>query len=150
MRPSSPRPWPTAPTGTQPPAPSATWPSRPTPNCAAGTPASTYPPLRSAEPGPATETQRAELNLGEPTGETGQWIKDLAAAHRTFAARLADRQSLMIPSPDPAYGDLGQAFPLWPRPGREAILQPPKPEIRPSPLVLERAADRDPDWEAAE
>ena len=111
-----------------------------------------HPPLRSAEPGPATETQRAELTLtpDEPTGETGQWIKDLAAAHRTFAARLADRQSLMIPSEDPAYGDLGQAFPLWPRPGREAILQPPKPEIRPSPLVLERAADRDPDWEAAE
>ena len=112
-----------------------------------------FPPLRSAEPDPATtETQRAEITLtpDEPTGETGQWIKDLAAAHRIFAARLAARQSLMIPSQDPAIGDLGQAFPPWPRPGREAILQPPKPEIRPSPLVLERAADRDPDWEAAE
>jgi hypothetical protein len=29
-------------------------------------------------------------------------------------------------------------------------LQPPKPEIRPSPQVLERAADRDTDWEAAD
>jgi len=35
-------------------------------------------------------------------------------------------------------------------PGRDAILQPPKPEIRPSPYVLERAADRDTDWEAAD
>jgi hypothetical protein len=87
---------------------------------------------------------------GEPPGEMGQWIKDLAAAHRTFAERLADRQNLKIPSEDPHYGDLGQAFPSWPRPSRDAILQPPKPEIRPSLQVLERAADRDSDWEAAD
>jgi hypothetical protein len=73
----------------------------------------------------------------------------LAAAHRTFADRLADRQSLTIPSEDPEYGGLGQAFPPWPGPGNDAILQPPKPEIRPSRLVLERAAERDVDWEAA-
>ena len=53
----------------------------------------------------------------------GQWIKDLAAAHRTFAERLANLQSLTIPSQDPDYGDLGQAF---------------------------RAAYRDADWEAAD
>ena len=60
----------------------------------------------------------------------GQWIKDLAASHRAFADKLAERQSLMVPSEDPDYGDLGQAFPPWPRPARDAILQPPKPEIR--------------------
>jgi hypothetical protein len=27
----------------------------------------------------------------------GQWIKDVAAARRTFADRLADRQSMQIP-----------------------------------------------------
>ena len=48
----------------------------------------------------------------------GQWIKDLAAGHRTFAERLADRQSLKIPSEDPGYSDLGQAFPPWPRLGQ--------------------------------
>ena len=79
-----------------------------------------------------------------------QWITDLAAAHRTFAERLADRQSLTIPSPAPDFGDLGQAFPPWPRPDKDAILQPPKPEIRPCPQVLQRAADRDTDWEAAD
>jgi conjugative relaxase-like TrwC/TraI family protein len=110
-----------------------------------------FPPLRSAEPEPATDTQRAELTptKGQP-GEIGQWIKDLAAAHRTFAQRLANWQSLKVPSKDPDYGDLGQAFPLWLGRNRDAILQPPKPDIRPSPYVLERAADRDTDWEAAD
>jgi hypothetical protein len=111
-----------------------------------------YPPLRSAEPEPATEGQRAELTLTatEPSPEMGRWIMDLATAHRTFAERLADRQSVSIPAEDPRYGDLGQAFPQWPGPGRDAILQPPKPEIQPSLQVLERAADRDADWEAAD
>jgi hypothetical protein len=78
------------------------------------------------------------------------WIMDLAAARRTFAGRLADRQSLKIPSPHPDYGDLGPAFPTWPGPGHDAILQPPKPEIPPSPHILHRAADRDIDLEAAD
>ena len=111
-----------------------------------------YPPLRSAEPRPPTQAQRDELTLTaeEPIRETGQWIKDLAAAHHTFAELLAERQSLTIPSEDPDYGDLGQAFPPWPGPARDAILQPPKPEIHPSPQVLQRAADRDADPEAAD
>ena len=115
-------------------------------------PGQPFPPLRSAEPEPATETPITELTPtpGEPPGEIGQLITDLAAAHRTFAERLADRQSLTIPSPDPGYGDLGQAFPPWPGHSRDAILQPPKPEIQPSPHVLERTADRGADWEAAD
>jgi hypothetical protein len=67
-----------------------------------------------------------------------------------FAERLADRQSLTIPSEDTGYGDPGQAFSPWPRLARDAILQPPKPEIPPSLDVLERAAGRDADWEAAD
>jgi conjugative relaxase-like TrwC/TraI family protein len=110
-----------------------------------------FPPLRSAEPEPATQAQRDELTMtaGEETKETGQWIKNLAAEHRMFADKLADRQSMTIPSEDPDYGDLGQAFPPWKGRGKDAILQPPKPEIRPSARVLERAADRDRDIEAA-
>ena len=111
-----------------------------------------YPPLRPAEPQPATQAQRDELTLpvGKQIPEIGQWIKDLAATHHTFAGELAERQSLTVPSEDPDYGDLGQAFPPWPGPARDAILQPPKPEIRPSPRVLQRAADRDADPEAAD
>jgi hypothetical protein len=72
-----------------------------------------YPPLRSAEPPPATQAQRDELTLtaGQSIPEMGQWIKDLAAGHRAFAGTLAERQSLTVPSQDPDYGDLGQAFP---------------------------------------
>ena len=66
------------------------------------------------------------------------------------AARLADRQSLMIPSEDPGYGCLGQAFPSWTGPAKGAILQAPKPEIRPSSRALERVLDRDADMEAGE
>ena len=111
-----------------------------------------YPPLRSAEPQPATQAQRDELTLtaGQPIPQMGQWVKDLAAAHRTFAGTLAERQSLTVPSEDPDYGHLGQAFPPWPGPARDAILQPPRPEITPSPQVLQRAADRGADPEAAD
>jgi hypothetical protein len=111
-----------------------------------------FPPLRSAEPEPATAAQRDGLTPSpdQPPGETDQWIKDLAAGHRTFADRLAYRQSQMIPSEDPDYGDLGPAFPARTGPGREPILQPPKPEIPPSPRILQRAMDRDADWEAAD
>jgi hypothetical protein len=111
-----------------------------------------FAPRRSSEPAPATSAQRAELTLtaGEQRIGMGQWIKDLAAGRRTFADRLADRQSQTIPSEDPDYGDLGRAFPPWRRPAREAILQPPLPEIPPSPVTLERVMDRDADWEAAD
>ena len=115
-------------------------------------PAQPFTPLRSAEPEPLTPAQRAELTLpaDRPPAEMSQWIKDLAVGHRTFADRLADRQNIKIPAEDPDYGDLGQAFPSWTGPGKDAILQPPKPEIPPSPLVLERPADRDADREAAD
>jgi len=115
-------------------------------------PGQPFPPLRSAEPEPAAETQPDDLTptQGESVGEIDQLITDLAAAHRTFAGRLADRQSLMIPAEDPAYGDVGQAFSPWPGRSRDTILQPPKPEIRPSPRVLDRALDHDVDREAGD
>jgi conjugative relaxase-like TrwC/TraI family protein len=111
-----------------------------------------FAPLRSAEPEPATSAQRADLTLtpDEPPGEIDQQLTDLAAGHRTFAGTLADRQSQAIPAEDPDYSDLGPAFPAWTSPGREPILQPPKPEIPPSPRILEHAMDRDTDWEAAD
>ena len=115
-------------------------------------PAQHYPPLRSAEPEPLTQDQRDQLTMapGQQTQETVQWITDLAAQHHVFTEQLTDRQSLMLPAEDPSYGDLGQAFPPWPAPARDAILQPPKPEIQPSPRILQRALDRDLDIEAAD
>jgi hypothetical protein len=54
----------------------------------------------------------------------GQWINDLAAQHREFARRLAERQSLTIPAEDPGYADIGPAFPAWTGTRTDAILQP--------------------------
>jgi hypothetical protein len=110
-----------------------------------------FPPLRSAEPEPATRDQHDDLALApDEPGEMDRQLTDLAAAHQTFADKLADRQSLAVPSEDPDYGDLGQAFPAWSSPGREPILQPPKPEIPPSSRILQRVMDRDADREAAD
>ena len=111
-----------------------------------------FTPLRSAEPPAATDAQRAELTLttGQDIPRAGQWIKDLTAGRRTFADRLANRQNQTIPSEDPEYGNLGQAFPPWTRSSTGAILQPPKPEIRPSARVLERVLDHDADIEAGD
>jgi hypothetical protein len=108
--------------------------------------------VRSAEKLPDIPAQREELTLTteEPSAPMGQWIKDLAAEHRAFADRLAERQSMTIPSEDPDYGDLGLAFPPWTGLHKDAILQPPKPEIRPSAQVLERAMGQDAELEAAE
>jgi hypothetical protein len=56
-----------------------------------------------------------------------------ASESYTEAARqLADRHSQIIPAEDPDYGDLGPVFLAWTGPAKDAILQPPKPEIPPS------------------
>jgi hypothetical protein len=92
-------------------------------------PGQQYPPLGSADPQqPSIDAQRDQLIAGEKPADMSQWVKDLAAGHHAFAQRLAYRQSLTVPSEDPDYGDLGLAFPAWTGPGRDAILQPPKPE----------------------
>ena len=56
----------------------------------------------------------------------------------------------MIPSEDPGYGHLGQAFPSWAGASTDAIVQPPKPQIHPSVRVLERVLDRVADMEAGD
>jgi hypothetical protein len=115
-------------------------------------PGQQFPPLRSAEPESATQQERDELILtaGNDIPQIGQWIRDLAAQHRVFADRLAERQSLKVLAEDPGYEDLGPASPAWSGPDKDAILQPPKPRIQPSLRILERAMDRDLDMEAAE
>ena len=114
-------------------------------------PGQQHPPLRSAEPEPANQEQRDEVTLaaGQDIPQLGQWITDLAAQHRAFAKKLADRQSL-ISTEDPGYADHGSSSPSWTGAVRDAILQPPRPQIQPSPRILKRAASRDLDMEAAE
>jgi len=56
---------------------------------------------------------------------------------------------MTIPAEDPDYEDLGLAFPALGTPERDAILQPPKPVIKPSARVLVQAWERDHAPEAA-
>ena len=115
-------------------------------------------PLRSAEPELNPETEpavQAEGGTQPLTPRTdieqlAQQISELAARHHEFADRLAHRQSLITPAEDLDHQDLGPAFSAWSEPRRDAILQPPKPQIQPSERILELTADRDRDLEAAD
>jgi conjugative relaxase-like TrwC/TraI family protein len=91
-------------------------------------------PLVSAEPEP--------LETDEPMAdELPAWATTLEAEHLSFADRLAERQTQRVPDEDPDYADLGPAYPAWQPVERDAILQPPKPQITPSPRVTERAIE---------
>ncbi len=109
-------------------------------------------PLHSVEPAPVSDIDREELTLtpDKKIGEMAAWIRDLAAQRQAFREKIEERQGLMVPSEDPDWGDLGEAFPAWQAPGRGAILQPPKPQIMPSAMILALAAERDTEPEAAD
>ena len=101
-------------------------------------------PLRSAEPAPASDTDtRAAAPAPRPEiSEMAAWIRDLAAQHQAFREKIDQRRGLMVPSEDPDWADLGEAFPAWRAPSRDAILQPPKPQITPSAKILQLAAEQ--------
>ena len=87
-------------------------------------PAQKITPLRSAEP---VVPEDAGLDgVQEP-----DWFARLAGQRREFAAKLEERQGVIVPAEDPDWEDEGEAWPLW-NAEKEAILQPPKPEIRPA------------------
>jgi hypothetical protein len=108
--------------------------------------------LRSAEPEPVADTQREELTLApdEKIGEMAQWVRDLAAQQQAFREKLEERRALKVPNQDPDWEDLGHAFPAWNPPEKDAILQPPKPEIQPSAKIIELARPPEPGREAAD
>jgi len=87
-------------------------------------------PLKSAEPLAPEESLRAP-----------GWLAELAEQRRAFREELERRQNVRVPEENPDYGDQGEAWPVW-RGQKEAILQPPKPEIRPAEAVLEKAREK--------
>ncbi len=107
-------------------------------------------PLHSAEPAPASDTSQLTLAPDQQIGEVAAWIRGLAAQRQAFREKMEERQGLMVPSEDPDWGDLGEAFPAWQAPGRDAILQPPKPQITPSAQMLQLAREHDTEPEAAD
>jgi AAA domain len=94
-------------------------------------------PLRSAEP-VVTEADREQLALvpGEVTYETPEWVSALADERRAVQQRLSEREA-----GDSLPGYVAELRPVWADARRDAVLQPPKPEIRPAGTVLERAAE---------
>jgi hypothetical protein len=64
---------------------------------------------------------------------------------------MAERNSMPVPAEDRSLRlGTSPAFPLEQAHHRAAILQPPKPDVQPSPWILERLAGRDLDREAAD
>jgi hypothetical protein len=109
-------------------------------------------PLRSAEPAPVSETEREQLDLApdEKIAKMDARIRDLTAQRQAFRDELHERLGLKVPSEDPDWEDLGEAFPAWHLPGRYAIDQPPEPQTTPSAKILQLTAGQDMEPEAAD
>jgi len=74
-------------------------------------------------------------------------VTQLARQRRAFQDKLEERQNVMIPHEDPDCGYLTPAWP-WQERDPDAILQPPKPEIRPFTGTEPLTRYEIPDWEA--
>jgi conjugative relaxase-like TrwC/TraI family protein len=105
-------------------------------------------PLRNAEP-EAEPGKAPEVLTSEQAAE---WAQRVAGQREAFRAKLDARreaeQNVMVPDEDPDWEHVGEAFPSRPERHRDAILQPPKPELEPAPAVLEAVAQRDAQPEA--
>ena len=100
------------------------------------------PPLKSAEPSPPSDEERAQLHVPETEYEPPSWLADMAERNRAALERIEELRSMEIPAEDHEW----QGQQAWPEAAalqRDAILQPPKPEIRPAADVAERAAEID-------
>jgi conjugative relaxase-like TrwC/TraI family protein len=105
-------------------------------------------PLRSAEPTPAIDAERQHPDLTPQQGstETAQ-IGELKVQRQAFRAAM-NEQRQRVPGEDATRANPGEASPASRTPRRDAILQPPKPQITPTPEILQRAAERDIEPEA--
>jgi hypothetical protein len=99
-------------------------------------------PLRSAEP-MVTDEERGQLTLelGAMTYEAPEWISRLAEERRAVTEHIDERKTILVTSEDSDYKSEAHAWPGWIERDRDAILQPPKPEMRPSQAVLQRRAE---------
>ncbi|MHB1430528.1 MAG: MobF family relaxase [Streptosporangiaceae bacterium] len=100
-------------------------------------------PLRSAEPVVPEGERELTVPVLSEQYQTPEWISKLAEERRIFRERIDERGSVRVPAEDPDYQDEGEAWPTWIPRDREAILQPPKPQMRPAQQVAERAQERE-------
>ena len=99
------------------------------------------------DPGPNSRVRVAGIDLaGQPTfADVALRLTDMLQDGVLVAHNAPFDVAFLV-----AECSLAQAFPSWTRSPKGVILQPPKPEIRPSSLVLERVLDRDADMEAGD
>jgi hypothetical protein len=109
-------------------------------------------PLRSPEPVPGYDAAHEQLHAvpEHKVGDTTEWIRSVALQSQAFGAKMDERQRLMMPREDQAWADLEGIFRNQRPNGREAILQPPKPQITPSARILYLTARHDAEPEAAD
>ena len=103
-------------------------------------------------PGKPRAPEGDEITKPQPEAgpaETPEWVTQLAEQRRAFQEKLAERQNVMVPDEDPDHGFLGQAWP-WQDRDPDAILQPPRPELRPCGGVERLTGYELPDREAAD
>jgi len=94
-------------------------------------------PGRKIRPMESAEPQAPDEPLAQPG-----WLSELEEQRQVFRQEVEARQNVMVPAEDPDWEDEGPAWRVW-EAQRDAILQPPKPEIRPADGVLEAAFQRD-------
>jgi hypothetical protein len=97
-------------------------------------------PMKSAEPPQPDEEERAALQPERAEHEAPQWVAELAERNRAAMARIDERRGLVVPSEDHEWQDDGLAWPAEARRERDAVIQPPKPEIKPAEPVAQAAA----------
>src|SRR5262249_52307295 len=108
-------------------------------------------PLRSAEPGPISGTEREQLDPGQDrrVSESATSIRDSAARRGACRARPDERQRLAAPSQALDWTRLGDSLAPGSETQQDAILQSPKPQITPSAKILQLAAKHEVEPEAA-
>jgi hypothetical protein len=98
-------------------------------------------PLRSAEPPKPAGEEKTALIPDRAEHETPQWVTELAERNRAALEKIEETHSLRMPAEDHEWEDIGEAWPDELRRERDAVIQPPKPEIRPAEPVAEAARE---------
>ena len=105
-------------------------------------PGTDLPPLKSAEPQQPTEEEQAQLHAPAEAYESPSWVASMLERARAANEEIADRRSMEVPDEDHEWQGQ-QAWADSPAQHRDAILQPPPPEIPAAAEVAERAAEAD-------
>ena len=95
---------------------------------------------------PVSEAQRESrglemlgLDLAHIQDELPVQVTEVAAYNRERQEKIDEHRSIRVPSEDPDERDLGFGWSVLANRERDAILQPPKPQIRPAAEILQRA-----------